>query len=370
MSSRVFTIYMDETGFTGEDLMSESQPVFVHVSTDLTDEEARNLFDRYFSGVRVRELKHSKLSRRPSHQRKILDFLQGVKSSPQRFTSCVCHKRFLLLTYLVDLWVEPAMRKYGIDLYKDGANLGLANMAYYCLKSFQSDAYLSDILIRFQHMMRKRTLLSYNVFWDKLYRDFHTLDKNTNDILVFFLGGERELGFPHLRSLPNRSIDPIFTTAHSTVGHWRKHKDQPLKLVHDQSSNFAKDKELWDLMTSPDMDRATIGIPGREMRFPLNVAETKFTASKEHLQLQYCDLLAGACATRARRVLGFRHGDVYSAGLEAVGLDDFSIVTIWPQPAVTPEELGMKGWSSQLVDYTAEQAAKVARKRSGQPMEK
>ena len=35
--TELFTFYMDESGFTGEQLMSEKQPVFVHASTTLVD---------------------------------------------------------------------------------------------------------------------------------------------------------------------------------------------------------------------------------------------------------------------------------------------------------------------------------------------
>ena len=63
-----------------------------------------------------------------------------------------------------------------------------------------------------------------------------------------------KLGYEQLRKIPKRAIDPAFTTAMETCGHWRKHTKAPLGLIHDKSSNLAKDKWLWDLVTSPNIE--------------------------------------------------------------------------------------------------------------------
>jgi hypothetical protein len=67
----MFTIYMDESGFTGEDLLQPEQPVFVHVATSLSDQECAALVNDHFSGVQSRELKHKNLARRQSGQARI-----------------------------------------------------------------------------------------------------------------------------------------------------------------------------------------------------------------------------------------------------------------------------------------------------------
>ena len=357
----MLTVYMDESGFTGEDLLSPEQRIFVHVSATLSDEECAALHKEYFSGTQGPELKHKNLSRRPSGQRRIVGFINAVQGLG-KCTVWVCHKEFTLLTYLVDWWVEPAMRRDGIDLYQDGGNLALCNMAYYCLRTFQTDRFLREHLRRFQRMMIRRTLKSYREFWEELYRDYHRTDKRTKDILVFFLGGEMKLGYERLREIPKRALDPAFTTAVQTCGHWRKHTDAPLSLVHDKSSSLAKDKWLWDLITSPDIEQRTIGLPGRETVYPLNVVQIEFADSRSHFQLQFCDLVAGATAARCRQFIGLSHDKNYVEQLEGAGIERLMIGAIWPQPEVDPEKLGMKGWSGEGVDFLAEQLAKLVEK--------
>lgn len=361
----MLTVYMDESGFTGEDLISPEQPIFVHVSTILSDEECAALHEEFFSRTQGPELKHKNLSKWPGGQNRIVAFINAIQGVG-KCTAWVCHKEFTLLTYLVDLWVEPAMRQDGIDLYKDGANLGLCNMAYYCLRTFQSDRFLREHLRRFQRMMIQRTCKSYREFWEELYRDYHRTDKGTRHILVYFLGGEIKLGYERLGEMPKRAIDPGFTTAVQTCSHWRKRTDAPLRLVHDKSSNLAKDKWLWDLVTSPDIEQRTIGMPGRETVYPLNVARTEFADSQSHLQLQFCDLIAGATAEWCRQFIGLTHKRDYAERLGAAGIEGLRIGAIWPQPEVDPEKLGMKGWSGEGVGFVAEQLAKVEKKQRPQ----
>src|SRR4051794_31921644 len=164
----MFTIYMDESGFTGEDLLRPEQPVFVHVSTCLSDSECSDLAKAHFSDVQSRELKYKNLSRRPSGRARIIDFLNAVRSN-NSFTIWLCHKEFTLLTYLVDLWVEPSMHAHGIDLYENGGNVALSNMVFYCLRTFQSDLFLRNHLRRFQEMMRHRTARNYERFFAMLH---------------------------------------------------------------------------------------------------------------------------------------------------------------------------------------------------------
>jgi hypothetical protein len=350
---------MDESGFTGEDLLSPDQPIFVHVSTTLSDEESAALYKEYFSGTQGAELKHKNLSKRSRGQDRIVGFFNAVEGT-EKCTVWLCHKEFTLLTYLVDLWVEPAMRQDGIDLYRDGANLGLCNMTYFCLRTFQSEQYLTRHLQRFQRMMIRRTRRSYREFWEELYRNYHCTDERTKDILVFFLGGEMKLGYEQLREIPKRALDPAFTTALETCAHWRKHTDASLRLVHDKSSSLAKDRWLWELITSPDLEQRTIGVPGRETVYPLNVAQTGFADSRSHLQLQFCDLIAGATAAWCRQFIDLSYDKKYVELLGKAGIENLRIGMIWPQAEVDPEKLGMKGWSGEGVDFLAEQLAKLA----------
>ncbi len=88
-----------------------------------------------------------------------------------------------------------------------------------------------------------------------------------------------------------------------------------------------------------------------------------FADSKNHLQLQFCDLLAGASVAWARRFTGPSYNQDYYEGLDAAGIENFKIGAIWPEPEVHPDALGMRGWSGKFTDAIAEQIAKLDRGR-------
>src|SRR6266849_4730432 len=122
-------IFIDESGYTGEHQLDPAQPIFVLSSINLGDEAAAELHAKHFTGMQAKELKHSRLAKRPSGQQRILDFIRNLTSMNAGdgvpvATAFAAHKKFQLLTLLVDLWVEPAMRKDGIDMYERGGNVG------------------------------------------------------------------------------------------------------------------------------------------------------------------------------------------------------------------------------------------------------
>jgi hypothetical protein len=365
-------IFIDESGYTGEQHLDPAQPVFVLSSINLTEEMTSELLARHFTGVQASELKHSRLARRPSGQKRILDFVRslasmGASNGVPLATLFVAHKKFQLITLLIDLWVEPAIRKDGIDLYKGGANLGLSNMAF-CVLSL-TPQFLDELLGLFQSMMRKRTRHTYKAFWRFVYRAFDESEDISSDpqirkmishVMVYFLGGEMSLGFQHLVKLPVHSLDVAYSTVDLTAHYWDERAGQPLRLTLDESKYFAESKWIWDALTRPDLPKATFdGGEGGLIHYPLNVEATKTSNSKDVRQLQLADILAGAmgelCASRTDLALR----STYSDALVDSGILALSIGGIWPSTDVTPEEMGRAGFSGAHLDYIEAQLQKT-----------
>ena len=116
------------------------------------------------------------------------------------------------------------------------------------------------------------------------------------------------------------------------------------------------------MLTSPDIERRTIGLPHRTRIYTLNVTRTEFADSRTHLQLQFCDLPAGATAAWCRKFLAEPHLGDYAKQLEGVGIEELHFDSIWCQPEVDPEKLGTKGWSDEPLGFLAEQLPKLATK--------
>lgn len=53
--------------------------------------------------------------------------MQGPQGSRGELVKVsLCHKKFVVLTKMVDLLTENAAHEDGVNLYQDGANIGLA----------------------------------------------------------------------------------------------------------------------------------------------------------------------------------------------------------------------------------------------------
>lgn len=328
-------IFIDESGFTGEDLANPDQPVFVLASTLADDTVCAELRDKVFAGVRAMELKHSSLAKTESGRRRILEFLRTIRGAGT-FAVWVVHKEFCLLSKLVDLWLESALYESGIDFYDRGANLGFCNMAWFCLRTFESQAFLTTHLARFQHMVRTRTRESYDTFWGGLHKSTRSCRKESKEILSYFLLSERQLGYQRLTALPERTLDICLTSALQTLGHWRSKTTEDFRVVHDSSSNMAREKWMWDAITSHHFPSFRVGPTDFLVEYPLRVADTAFADSAAHMQLQLADLVAGAAAAWARSRISQAHLSKYVKSLEGVGIEEHLIGGIWPSPNVEP----------------------------------
>src|SRR6266851_1180784 len=98
-------VYLDESGYTGDDLMNADQPIFVLASAALPADEAAGVIQQYFGTTGLRELKHSVLASRSKGQQMVIEFVRFAKESGA-FAVEGWHKEYTLVTTMVDFWVE------------------------------------------------------------------------------------------------------------------------------------------------------------------------------------------------------------------------------------------------------------------------
>jgi hypothetical protein len=349
------TYYVDETGFTGEDLLAEDQPIFVQATNDFCNDEAHQLIGSTFSGLGSAELKYSRLARGGRHHDKIVELVRILASDPLRVGAWAAHKEYALMTLIVDWWMEPLAYIGGLNLYKDGANHGMANMLFFCLQGFWSAAFRRKLLLHFQRMFRSRTVERYDEC--RIYVEKEKLRANADqeEILRYFALSFIMLGYRHVVGVPERVLD-IALPGLVELGHtWNERHHGHWEVVHDQSSNIAKQKWLWDAYSSTTMPPARFEHPGIVAQFPMNVMQTRFGDSAQEKQLQICDVLAGACSAVFRFDKSNPRDLDYREKLLDAGIEKFFVGGLWPSTDVTPESLGRKGWDGNIaLEWLAE----------------
>ena len=360
--SRTLEVFFDESGYTGDDLLNGDQPVFVLASSDLSDVDARRFIKEYFNGIQADELKHSTLASRPRGQQRIVEFIRATSDSGH-FAVAVFHKEFVLVTTIVEWWVEESTRRHGINLYDRGGNIGLSNLIYLSLWNLLPRLTLRAHLARYQAMMRQRSRSAYDGFWEPLWTLFDISDRTLRDTLMWALGAQMDFGFEHLAALPDRVLNVTPSALLNLAQHWKKRHGRTMRFVHDASRDLAREKELWKAILSPEVPQATVGYDRRQIAFPLGVEEICFAQSEENPALQLPDIVAGATSVIARNGLDATYRPGYAEKLNRAGLNRLPGLMVWPDSSVTPQQLGTTGRNAggDPVDFIASMILKRSR---------
>ncbi len=339
------SIFLDECGFTGADLLNGQQPAFVLATLNLTEEVCLGIKDTFFSAVKAAELKHSALRRRPSQQAMVADFISHIASNPRSYKLSVTDKQFALVTKMVDLVAESAAHADDVDLYAGGGNVVLANLMYYGLPAFGGRRFFRELLTRFQAMMRKRTLREYRRFFALI--DNRTSPTELDDLLMFLRAGQTNLG-PRLLDQSPDCLDLALSNTLCLMGAWRAQNDGRIVLIHDESGNFAKQGRIWDAVVDPHLPKRDFIINDIPCRFPVAVSETRMRPSHDHAGLQLTDVLAGSVAYFLRFASS---QDEYAAKLSpAIGQLQVDHCIRSAKPEET-QDLNPSSSHPELIDY-------------------
>lgn len=339
------TIFVDESGYTGEDLLNIEQPFFTLASLNLSELDCKELKGRFFNKVQATELKYSSLSRRPRQQKLILDFLKELSFKPELVKFIYAHKQYVLVTKMVEILVEPVTHEDGLDLYDRGANIALSNLIYYTFPVLGGEVFFQKLLRNFQNMIRFRTEQSYKAFFEPLFCQEYP--QELDELLVLFRESHNKFGYNLLSTLDN--LDIAFSSTLSLMSHWRQDLDDDIILIHDNSSAMAKQKKIWDAIVDPNVPPIVVGYDRRQTQFPIRVVKTCSEDSKNWDGLQLVDILAGAY-TRCIKWLseGKQSDDKFGMSLAEIMSDSFYGDPIFPQFLFTPEELGIVGINSSI----------------------
>jgi hypothetical protein len=335
-------IYLDESGYTGEDLMDPRQTFFVICTHSIDEATCQAIKAKHFAEVKAVELKHSRLASRPRQARMLLGALGDLSSNHRDQISVgLTDKRYATLAKIVDLVIETSMHKAGFNLYKNGGNIALTNVMY---ASMDLDPpYLDRVLRAFQRWMRERTYQrQFELNW--LLAQPHPIEP-VDHFRLWIRRAFLHVGYAGvLDGLGPGALDLSLSTAINLIGIWRdKLNGAPIELVHDRSSNMAKQKDIWDALVSPTAPAAVVGYDTRKRTYPLGVTQTNFVDGKTCIALQVADIIAGAVAAFAESRRTSERSE-YIEGLEALfAAGGFFGYEFLPSLDNTPEALGTIG---------------------------
>ena len=210
---------------------------------------------------------------------------------------------------------------------------------YYVFKTIGGSEFFNFVLKRFQALMRNRTIEAYHEFFC-LFEE--KLPNEVDELATYFRYWYKFESFDYFKNIPTNDLNISFTNTLNMMATWSKELNSSVTLIHDQSSNMSKYRELWDLIMSPNNEAVKIGYDIRTIDFPLKIQNTIFEESKNWAGLQLVDILAGAVTYVFKKQIE-NEMDGYSTEVFDLIKNRLGYHLIIPNSAVTPEELGAIG---------------------------
>ncbi|MEQ1611440.1 MAG: DUF3800 domain-containing protein [Hyphomicrobiaceae bacterium] len=336
------TIYCDESGFTGYNLLDPAQPIFAVASACLDEAQAEQILKQSFPAYQGAEFKFANLWR-GGNRGGFARFAAEIKKLEQCPFVYYIDKKFAVLTKLIDFLVEPTITEAGYDFYDLGFNWKYCNYVHYGLTEFGEPALMDTIVgsyLAFSRDPGKATL-------EKLQYQLTLMANSLEEPIQIFAGqmatGANLFEKYHKFDEFKKTNDLQATCMLAVVGHWRQRFKDDLEIVHDASSNFLRSKDVWDLVTRKDAPESKFVMgDGTVVEVPMRLASTKAADSKDSCAVQVCDVLAGL-ATKLfdPRLAGddaaFMQA-VVGAGLECVSANGVRATEVFPDE-IPPKEL-------------------------------
>ncbi len=288
------TIFVDESGFTGNDLLNADQPYFVLSSVSISDFEAKHIVDAVKKnfGIKAQELKAGKLLKTSRGRDAVNYIFHNLKG---RYALSYNHKIYALCCKFFEYVFEPVLKDNNYFFYEKKFHLFISNTLYAFFVA--GDKAASEILISFAKMMREKDFDTLRSLLEK------SPSTNPDDVfchIVDFMEGyaqeiNEELdGFGAPDDIGKWILDLSNSALWSLLRHWSE-SHLELVVVCDSSKPLNDSSHRLDVMIGRT-DRPKIFHPVKGFISPVfNLKkEIDFKDSKESEGVQLADIMASS----------------------------------------------------------------------------
>ncbi|MES2479445.1 MAG: DUF3800 domain-containing protein [Bacteroidota bacterium] len=292
MKTNIRTIYFDESGFTGYNLLDKDQQVFSIGSTDITPDEAEEILKSSFPNYAGKEFKFNNIWG-SKNQKGLIELSNRISNSGANFYGWMIDKRFAVLVKIVDQLIEPITTANGFDFYANGFNRKYTNYIYYGFQ-IHSPQWIDSLLESYQKFSRYPSEVSLK----QMIKEFVVLKKKVHKNIRLFLDqmidGANIVSRIYNLDDYKRTNELHLTTMVAMVSYWRDNHAEDFIIVHDASANFSRQNELWSKITNKDVNEIVLpNGDGTMTNYPLRVIETRGENSINNFSIQLCDLIGG-----------------------------------------------------------------------------
>ncbi|MCD0260596.1 DUF3800 domain-containing protein [Xanthomonas melonis] len=339
---------IDESGYTGFDLLNPEQRFQGATAIAISDDEARRLIREHFPTLQASELKYRALARRPANHCRLMA-LQRDLLNHHKCVTYVCDKRYLLLLMFLDYAVEPFYYERGMDFYEDGQNYSLASLLYTVGPTLLGPGALDRLLACFQSAVKEKSPESLAALVEAARASRWRELPEALGPLAQFCAPECLAAI----ATAGVSTDAAFVVLQSLVSRMEAMAGGPYQVEHDQSKNLLTYHDLLqryirheDVITFRQSEIASL-------TFPLKLQSVTQVDSKSSPAVQLADVMIGAAIEAANTLTGQRAGALDAHKVMAM-YADHQLIHMLPSIDFEEQKRFRQGTrAGQLIDYFA-----------------
>jgi len=290
------TIYFDESGYTGENLLKEDQPTFSYASVCINSDDAEEIVSNIISKYKIQngELKGVNLIRKEKGQRAILEILEAIKD---KYKISVSDKKFALAGQIFEYIFEPILASKNLIFYNLNFHKFIANSLY--IGFIVDDRFSKEIFIKFERLMRNKTLQDLEAIisiLDEIDEESESF-KFLKNIIEFIKIHKIEI-YEEIKDLPKWTIELSITSLHALFSVWGENKDKIIAYC-DNSKPIGEQKNIFNGMIDRDGEIIYSVLKtdeGKQIPLTYNLKSIDLVDSKIYKGVQLADVVATASA--------------------------------------------------------------------------
>lgn len=344
MGTQRFSV--DESGYTGFDLLNPDQRFQGATAIDMSNEHAARLIKEHFPRLQAAELKYGALARRSSNRERLLNLQRDALASSKCVTF-VCDKRYLLTLMFVDWATEPWYHERGAKFYEDGQNYSMASLLYSIAPTMMGAVTFEGILAAFQKAVKEKTPEALNELVERVRRS------NWEATFAEALG-PIALGSPEcLRAIatPAVSTDAAIVVLQALITRMEMLAAGPYRVEHDRSKNLDQYHALLQRFIDHDKEIGFRASKIASIKFPLKLSAVTQVDSESSPAVQIADILIGGAIEAGNVLAGLRQRDLDPEKLLQLYRDDQFIHLIPSLDFDEQKKFRAGSQSSEMIDY-------------------
>jgi len=344
---------VDESGYTGADLMNEDQRFQGATAVSITDEEAKRLIKEHFPKLQAPELKYSSLARRPNYREPLINLQRDVLKH-HKVVTYICDKRFLLILMFLDYATEPWYYERGANFYENGQNYSMASLLNFIGPAMLGKETFNGILLAFQKAMKEKTKEALD---DLVLR---VRSAKWEETLPEALGPIAQASPECLSAMatPGLSTDAALVVLQSLISRMEVMATGPYRVEHDRSKNLLQYNALLRRFIEHDNEIEFRSSKIASIKFPLKLSAVDQVDSKDSPAIQIADVMIGSAIGAGNTLAGLRTGDIDPEKLLRQYADDQFIHMIPSLDFAEQKKFREGSQSGEAIDYYAKHLAK------------